>query len=312
MNAIAVAEFLQQRDKFLLITHARPDGDTLGSAGALCSALRRMGKQAYLLTNEEATEKYLPYVGGYFAPVDYEYETVVSVDTADVTMFPVGFHGTVDLCIDHHGSNSGYAQRSFVSAHTAACGELILEVIEAMCGDISKEEANLLYIAVSTDTGCFQYMNTNGDTMRAAAKLVDYGAENGKLNVEFFRSVAKERIMLESMIYSEMQFHRNGKIAIALVTKEMIAKSGAKQKDMDDLANLAGRPEGVIVAVTIKENDDGTSKLSLRSKPPVNVSNVCAKFGGGGHALAAGCKISGSVKEAAEQVLAAINEEWPA
>ena len=312
MNAIAVAQFLQQRDKFLLITHARPDGDTLGSAGALCSALRRVGKQAHLLTNEETTEKYLPYVGGYFAPVDYEYETVVSVDTADVTMFPVGFHGTVDLCIDHHGSNSGYAQRGFVSAHTAACGELILEVIEAMCGDISKEEANLLYIAVSTDTGCFQYMNTNGDTLRAAAKLVDYGAENGKLNVEFFRSVAKERIMLESMIYSEMQFHRNGKIAIALVTKEMIAKSGAKQKDMDDLANLAGRPEGVIVAVTIKENDDGTSKLSLRSKPPVNVSNVCAKFGGGGHALAAGCKISGSVKEAAEQVLAAINEEWPA
>ena len=312
MNAKAVAEYLQQRDKFLLITHTRPDGDTLGSGGALCSALRRMGKQAYLLKNEEATEKYLPYVGGYFAPVDYEYETVVAVDTADVTMFPKGFVGKVDLCIDHHGSNSGYAERTFVSPHTAACGELILEVIEALCGDVSREEANLLYIAVSTDTGCFQYMNTNSDTLRAAAKLVDYGAENGKLNVEFFRSVAKERIMLESMIYSDMQFHREGKIAIALVTKDMIARSGAKEKDMDDLANLAGRPEGVIVAVTIKENDDGTSKLSLRSKPAVNVSNVCAKFGGGGHAMAAGCKIAENVNKAAELVLAAINEEWPA
>ncbi|MBQ3010607.1 MAG: DHH family phosphoesterase [Oscillospiraceae bacterium] len=311
MNAKAVAEYLQQRDKFLLITHTRPDGDTLGSGGALCSALRRMGKQAYLLKNEEATEKYLPYVGGYFAPVDYVYETVVAVDTADVTMFPKGFAGMVNLCIDHHGSNSGYAEQTFVSPHTAACGELILEVIEAMCGDVSREEANLLYIAVSTDTGCFQYMNTNSDTLRAAAKLVDYGAENGKLNVEFFRSVAKERIMLETMINSEMQFHREGKVAIALVTKDMIARSGAKEKDMDDLANLAGRPEGVIVAVTIKENDDGTSKLSLRSKPPVNVSNVCAKFGGGGHAMAAGCKINDSVYGAAEQVLAAINEEWP-
>ena len=311
MNAKAVAEYLQQRDKFLLITHTRPDGDTLGSGGALCCALRRMGKQAYLLKNEEATEKYLPYVGGYFAPVDYEYETVIAVDTADVTMFPKGFAGKVDLCIDHHGSNSGYAERTFVSPHTAACGELILEVIEALCGDVSKEEANLLYIAVSTDTGCFQYMNTNSDTLRAAAKLVDYGAENGKLNVEFFRSVAKERIMLESMIYSDMQFYREGKIAIALVTKDMIVRSGAKEKDMDDLANLAGRPEGVIVAVTIKENDDGTSKLSLRSKPAVNVSNVCAKFGGGGHAMAAGCKIGENVYKAAELVLAAINEEWP-
>jgi len=199
-----------------------------------------------------------------------------------------------------------------VAPHTAACGELILEVIEALCGDVSRDEANLLYIAVSTDTGCFQYMNTNSDTLRAAAKLVDYGAENGKLNVEFFRSVAKERIMLESMIYADMQFHREGKIAIALVTKDMIARSGAKEKDMYDLAKLAGRPEGVIEAVTIKENDDGTSKLSLRSKPAVNVSNVCAKFGGGGHAMAAGCKIAENVYKAAELVLAAINEEWPA
>ncbi|MBP3653899.1 MAG: bifunctional oligoribonuclease/PAP phosphatase NrnA [Oscillospiraceae bacterium] len=312
MNVKAVAEFLRQRDKFLLITHTRPDGDTLGSAGALCSALRRMGKQAQLLNNEEATEKYLPFVGGYFAPVDYEYETVVSVDTADVTMFPKGFKGKVELAIDHHGSNSGYAENSWVVPGAAACGELILEVIEALCGDVSKEEANLLYIAVSTDTGCFQYMNTNAATLRAAAKLVEYGAENGKLNVEFFRSVAKERIMLESMVYSQMQFHRGGQIAIAIITKQMIKESGAKPKDMDDLANLAGRPEGVIVAVTIKENDDGTAKLSLRSKPQVNVSNVCAKFGGGGHTMAAGCKISADVFTAAEMVLAAINEEWPA
>ena len=173
MNAKAVAEYLQQRDKFLLITHTRPDGDTLGSGGALCCALRRMGKQAYLLKNEEATEKYLPYVGGYFAPVDYEYETVIAVDTADVTMFPKGFTGKVDLCIDHHGSNSGYAERTFVSPHTAACGELILEVIEALCGDVSKEEANLLYIAVSTDTGCFQYMNTNSDNVDDIVKYKD-------------------------------------------------------------------------------------------------------------------------------------------
>ena len=311
MNAKAVAEFLRQRDKFLLITHTRPDGDTLGSAGALCSALRRMGKQAHLLNNEEATEKYLPFVGGYFAPVDFVYETVVSVDTADVTMFPQGFAGPVDFAIDHHGSNSGYAGQSWVVPEAAACGELILEVIEALCGGLTKEEADLLYIAVSTDTGCFQYMNTNAATLRAAAKLVEYGAENGKLNVEFFRSVARERILLESMVYSQMQFHREGQIAIAIITKQMIADSGAQPKDMDDLANLASRPEGVIVAVTIKENEDGGSKLSLRSKPAVNVSTICARFGGGGHAMAAGCKINADVHTAAEQVLAAINEEWP-
>lgn len=312
MNCAAVAEFLRGHDRFLLLTHTRPDGDTLGSAGALCSALRRSGKQAYLLKNEEATEKYLPFVGGYFAPVDYKYDTVVSVDMASETMFPGGFSGKVDLAIDHHGSNSHYAERSWVVGESASCGELVLRVIEELCGDVSQEEANLLYIAVSTDTGCFQYTNTNASTLRAGAKLVDYGAENGKLNVILFRSVAKERIMLETMIYSDMQFHRDGKIAIACITRKMIEESGIAEKDMDDLANLAGRPEGVIVAVTIKETEEGTSKISLRSKPGVNVSDVCAHFGGGGHAAAAGCKIDADVHTAAEKVLAAINEEWPA
>ncbi len=310
MNAKAVAEFLQQRDNFLLVTHARPDGDTLCSAGALCLALRRVGKQAWLLPNDGATEKYLPLVGGYFAPVDYICDTVVTVDTADVTMFPKGFTAPVDLSIDHHGSNSGYAAHTFVSADTSACGELVLQVIEALCGDVTKEEANLLYIAVATDTGCFQYMNTNSDTHRAAAKLIDYGAENGRLNMTYIRSAARERIMLEAMVYSTMQFHRNGTIAIALITKAMIAESGAQPKDLDDLASMAGRPEGVVVSVTIKENDDGSSKISLRSEPPVNVSNVCAKFGGGGHKLAAGCRIDADVETAAKLVLAAVYEEW--
>ena len=311
MNANTVAEYLRQHDDYLLITHIRPDGDTLGSAGALCSALRRAGKQAYLLHNEDVTEKYLPFVGGYFAPVDVVINTVVSVDTADVTMFPKGFSGKVHLAVDHHGSNSGYAEHSWVVPHAAACGELVLEIIEALCGNVSKEEADLLYIALSTDTGCFQYMNTNADTLRAAAKLVEYGADNGNLNVQFFRSVPRQRIMLESMVYSSMQFHRDGKIAIAIISEDMIRTSGVQEKDMDDLAGLAGRPEGVIVAVTIRETADGGVKLSLRSKPPVNVSTVAAVFGGGGHALAAGCRIQADAQQAAEMVLAAINEEWP-
>ena len=312
MNCAAVAEFLREHDRFLLLTHTRPDGDTLGSAGALCSALRRSGKQAYLFPNEEATERYLPFVGGYFAPVDYVYDTVVSVDLASPTMLPLGFSGEVDVCVDHHASNAYYAKDSWVDGDRASCGEMILEIIKDLCGGLTKEEADLLYIAVSTDTGCFQYTNTKAGTLRSAAELIDYGAENGKLNVILFRSVARERIMLESMIYSQMEFHRDGKIAIAKITKQMLADSGIQEKDMDDLANLAGRPEGVIVAVTIKENDEGHSKISLRSKPGVNVSNICAHFGGGGHAAAAGCKIEADVDTAAKQLLEAINMEWPA
>lgn len=303
-------QFLKEHDNFLLITHARPDGDTLGSAGALCSALNRGGKTAYLYPNRQATEKYLQYVEKYFAPENFAYNTVVSVDTADVGMFAQGFTGEVDFAIDHHGSNSGYARRTLVDPDYAACGELILEIIRELCGNVTKEEADLLYIAISTDTGCFQYMNTNANTLRCAAELVECGAENGKLNAAFFRSFPKSRIMLESMVYQNMKFYRDGKIAIAFITQKMLDESGIEEKDMDDLANLAGRPEGVIVGVTIKEKSPNQSKISMRSKPGVNVSDICAKFGGGGHIMAAGCSISADVYTAADQVLAAIDEVW--
>lgn len=304
-------QFLKEHDNYLILTHAHPDGDTLGCAGALCSALRRAGKTAWVYPNEEATEKYLPHVGKYFAPTNYSHNTVVSVDTAESEMLAHGFNGEVDFAIDHHGTNSGYAAQTLVCPDYAACGELLMEIILELCGDVSREEADLLYIAVSTDTGCFLYRNTNAHALYTASKLVEYGAENGVLNEKFFRSTPKSRIMLESMVYQEMKFYRDDKIAIAFITQGMIDASGVEEKDMDDLANLAGRPEGVIVSVTIKEKGPAQSKISLRSTPEVNVSNICAKFGGGGHTMAAGCTIAENVYTAADMILAAINEEWP-
>lgn len=312
MTVQECVRFLGEHDRYLLITHSHPDGDTIGCAGALCSALRRAGKTAYMFPNPEITEKYLPYVREFFAPENVRCETVVSVDTAESGMFAKGFSGGVDLAVDHHKSNSGYAPLTLVSPECAACGEIILEIIKALCGNVTKQEADLLYIAVSTDTGCFQYMNTTADTLRAAAELVDCGAENGWLNNLMFRSVPRSRIMLESMVYQRMRFYRDGTIAVAVITQQMLDDSGVTENDLDDLASLAGRPEGVVVSVTIKEKGAAESKVSLRSKPQVNVADICAKFGGGGHTMAAGCSIHADVDTAAKQVLDAINEVWPA
>lgn len=310
MTVQECAAFLRAHDDYLLITHARPDGDTLCSAAALCSALRRMGKTAYLYPNRETTEKYLAYVRSYFAPAGHTSGTVVSIDTADKEMFAKGFSGAVDLAIDHHASNSGYAAASLVCPNRAACGELILELIRELCGDITEEEATLLYIAIATDTGCFQYMNTTADTLRAAARVIDCGADNGRLNVTFFRSVPRSRIVLEGLIYRDMRFYREGKIVIATVTEQMLNDSGATENDLDDLAGLAGRPEGSIVSITVKEKTPTTWKVSMRSKPEVNVSDLCAKFGGGGHAMAAGCVINGDLETVIDRILAVIDEEW--
>ena len=225
-------------------------------------------------------------------------------------MFAEGFDGAIDLCIDHHPTNSHYAKKELVCPDKAACGEIVLAVIKEMCGGITQEEADLLYIAVTTDTGCFQYLNTNAATFRAAAELLEYGADTGMVNVKFFRKASRARLKLEGMIYSTMGFYRDGKISVAIITNEMLRQAGAGEEDCDDLAGLAGRAEGASVNITIRERDNGSSKVSVRTGRDVSSSDICAVFGGGGHAMAAGCTIDCPPEKARDMLLAVIDEVW--
>lgn len=304
------AEFLRKQDRFLLITHKNPDGDTMGSAAALCSALRRWGKTAYLYPNPQVIANLRPYVESFFAPEGYEPLCVVAVDTAAESMFAKGFEGKVRLCIDHHPSNSLYAADTLLQPQRASCGEIIAELIKAMGLKPTKAEAELLYIAVSTDTGCFQYSNTNAATLRAASELLKAGVDNHAINTAFFRKRSLARIRLEGMIYSNMQIHRDGKLVIAPVTKQMMDAAGATEDDLDDIAGLAGRVEGSVLSVTVREMPDGSSKISMRSSPEVNCSDICAVFGGGGHAMAAGCTLACSPEKAAVMIHEVIDEVW--
>lgn len=217
----------------------------------------------------------------------------------------------MNLALDHHPSNSHFAERTCLAAEKSSCGELVLEVIKALCGDVSREEARLLYIAVSTDTGCFQYSNTNSATLRAAAELIDLGADNSELNIRFFRTQSRARMALEGRMLSGMRFYRNGKISVVTVTLQMLSDCGAVENDCEDLAGLAGKAEGSVVSMTIRETRPGESKISLRSKPGVNVSDICAVYGGGGHAMAAGCTLEAGPEEALELMLRAMDEKWP-
>lgn len=304
------SQLLLSKNNILIITHANPDGDTLCSAAALCSALRRAGKRANLFRNPAVTTKYMPHVEKYFAPKSFKSKYIVSVDVATEKMFAEGFDGAIDLCIDHHPTNSHYAKKELVCPDKAACGEIVLAVIKEMCGGITQEEADLLYIAVTTDTGCFQYLNTNAATFRAAAELLEYGADTGMVNVKFFRKASRARLKLEGMIYSTMGFYRDGEISVAIITKEMLRQAGAGEEDCDDLAGLAGRAEGASVNITIRERDNGSSKVSVRTGRDVSSSDICAVFGGGGHAMAAGCTIDCPPEKARDMLLAVIDEVW--
>ena len=216
----------------------------------------------------------------------------------------------VPLAIDHHPSNSRFAENLCLAAERSSCGELVMEIIKALCGSMTAGEANLLYAAVSTDTGCFQYSNTNAATLRAAAELVECGAENSALNTLLFRTMSRARMALEGRMLTGMRYFKDGRISVNIVTQAMLDECGADENDCDDLAGIAGKAKGSLISLTIREVAEG-SKVSARSKPGINVSDVCAVYGGGGHAMAAGVTLSCGVEEALELMLRAIDEKCP-
>ena len=302
---------LRERDDVLILTHARPDGDTLGAAAALCHALRRMGKTAALYPNPEITEHFMEYVAPYLG-ARRDGAFVVSVDIAEEKLFPKGFDGGVDLAIDHHPKNPGFARLgTLLDGEKASCGEIVLQVIEALCGDLAKEEADLLYIAVSTDCGCFVYANTKADTHLAAAHLIDCGADAARLNKDLFRSNSFARLKLEGLVYSTMRSYRDNAINVAIVTLDMMSASGATEDDCDDLANLPGKVRGNRVSILIRELAPGRSKASVRTDGSVDASEVCGRFGGGGHNMASGCELKAEPGALAEMMLGVVNELWP-
>ena len=307
MNFKKCAAALMEQDNILLITHKNPDGDTMGSAAALCSALRRAGKTAYLFPNDSVIEKLLPYVEKFYAPEGFVPEYTVAVDVATENMFCKGFKAHVDLCIDHHPTNSRYADKLLLIEDKASCGEIILGVIKAMGKGVTEEEATLLYIALTTDCGCYQYGNTTDKTLSAGAELVRLGARNVEVSRVFFRIISRGRMKLEGMIYDSITFHHDDRVVVATVTRDMMNRAGAAEDDCDDLAGIAGRT-GAPLSITIRENEDGSSKISVRSGPEISSSEICAAFGGGGHSMAAGCTIHEAPAKAKQLLLDVVNE----
>lgn len=301
------SKWLAEHDNILLLTHVRPDGDTLGGAAALCSALRRMGKNAALYDNPDITPKYKKYIENYISDIS-DYNFTVAVDVAELHMLPVGFEGKVDVCIDHHPSNSHYAAELLLDGSKASCGEIVLEVIKAMCGNVTAEESSLLYMALSTDCGCFRYANVTAETFAAAGELVSYGAEIQKLNFDLFRQVSRARMTLEGSILYGLKYFYDGKVVVATVTKKMMSDAGATENDCDDIAGIPGKVEGCIVSLVIREMDDNRCKVSVRSHEIFDSSALCAKFGGGGHKMASGCMIDATPEKTLDMLVSAIGE----
>ena len=312
MTVQETASLLQSLDQVLILTHKRPDGDTIGCAAALCLGLRQLGKTAWVLPNEDAHGLFDPYFQGVLAPADFQPQVAVSVDVASQGMLPESaapWKDNILLCIDHHGSNEGYARHTLVDPAAAACGEIITKVLTQLGVTITAPIALLLYMAIATDTGCFVYSNTTPETHRIAANLMETGFDAQWVNKRHFRVKSLKRMQIESRLVRDMDLEQNGSLVFAYVTLDMIRELQATEEDLEDISSFIGLLEGVDNAVTVRQLKPEECKISLRTDgKSLNASLVCARFGGGGHPAAAGCTIHGTPAQAKAAMLDAIEQ----
>lgn len=310
ISLASVAKILTEKDNIEILTHHYPDGDTLGSAYALCLALQGMGKNARVITSGQPACKYEFLKEGVKEQV-FERNFVVSVDVAAPSLLGENqqeYENSIDLCIDHHRINTIEAKDKFVDADSASTGEIIFRLFKEMDIQQNAEIASCIYTAVSTDTGCFRYSNTTPETLRIAAELMEVTPRWHKINTAMFEIKTKEKLSLERMVYDTLEYFCHGKCAVIYTTLKMQEESGVPDGELEGLASIPRQIEGVLLGITMKEKEEGVFKVSVRSNEDINAAEFCAKFGGGGHNAAAGCTVEGTLEEARAKLIKAAEE----
>lgn len=306
----SAAKTLLSKDKILILTHRSPDGDTIGSGYALAMALRKLGKNVKVDCTDPFPEKY-SYFTDKLEKLEFDEEFVVSVDVADTKLLGEklsDYADKIDLCIDHHGSNTKYAKEYYVEASAAAVAQVIAKLIRLMNVEFDKDIANAIYTGITTDTGCFRYTNVTAETHRIAADMIDCGAESGMINRLMFETKSRSRLEIERRVMDSIQFYLDGRCAIAYATIDMMKESGAVDNDMEGVSSLPRQIEGVMAGITLREKNNGKFKVSVRTTDELDASAICANFGGGGHKAAAGCMITGTLNEAIEQIIEVVRQ----
>ncbi len=301
-----VLQQIEQRNRFVLTSHARPDGDAIGSALACCQILRAMGKQADVMLRDGVPRIYraLPFadqvlqanrVGG-----NYEAAIILECDSVNRTRLE-GLEDRFLISIDHHVSGRPFAHVNWIDPHAVATGEMVFRLAREAGTPFSPEMATCLYTALMTETGSFMFQGTNEHTFALARELVLAGADPSHCarNIYFAHSVAKMRLLGEAL----RNLNTEGHVGWTWVTQEQMERYGAKEEDCEGLVNYILSIGEVEVAAFFRELPDGRFRLSLRSKGKLDVARVAEGFGGGGHECASGCSIDGPLAHAVRLVL---------
>ncbi len=301
--AYSAASFLKEHDNFLLLTHAHPDGDTVGSAFALAMALREYGKTAYVLPDPLSRKDFLPYFASVAPEGDLPSDpTLVTVDVADGALLPewsVKYLPEVKCVIDHHTSNRVDCALKCVDSKAAATAEIIFEIVHLLDLPLSATVAGGIYMALMTDTGCFKYSNVRPQTLLYASEALAAGADAFGLARKLFMKKAPARMKVESHVIAGFRYFAEGKITMASISLAEIAAMNAIEDDIGGLASLTVIPETTEIGIFLREMAPDEVKVSVRTDTYVDAAALCAKFGGGGHVRAAGCTLKNTTLEEA-------------
>lgn len=307
----AVSE-LKAAEDILILCHRNPDGDTLGSGFALLRALRAMGKRARLSCDDKIPEKF-SYLYSGITEETFTEKYIVSVDVAERKLLGEGYNekygDRVNLALDHHGTSKLFAAMTYCEPESASACEIIYAVIRALGVEIKDEIASCLYTGISTDTGCFRYSNVTPRTHRIAAELIEAGADHSRINTRMFETKSMNNLMLERMCLDTLESYGEGKIAVITVTRDILEKCGTDKSAIDAIKPITRQIEGVEIGLTVKQEDNGKTGISVRTSENYDASLICAGFGGGGHARAAGCEMKCTPEEAKERMVKYILEE---
>lgn len=309
----SIADYLVSNDNYYIIVHKNPDGDCLGSAKALCLALRQFGKKSKVLLPNEVSSRLSFMWDTSLEDGDFPCDTAVCVDVASFGQMGSLYESDYQsaprtLCIDHHGTNDGYADFSLVDGTAAATGELIYDILCSMGTNITREIATAILVAVADDTGSFQYSNTTAKTHLVASELYKIIPDPEPVMRALYGTHTLGEIEVLKAIIPTLEYHMDGKVCILTADTREITALGAEPSSVDAWVGLPRSVKGVEVAVIIKIHSENEVKVSFRSNDYVDVSALATQFGGGGHMRAAGATFFEGAESVKEKILKEIEK----
>ena len=311
------AQELLSFEDVLILCHRNPDGDTLGSGYALCRAYLEHGVRARVFCSDEVPEKF-HYLSDGIPQTEFTPRHILSVDVADPGLLGekalnlVASLHPVELSIDHHPTHRQFADEIYVEANSASCCEIIRVLFEEMGWEVTPSIASCLYTGIATDTGCFKFSNTSPRTHRIAAEMIEKGADYIPINKVMFDTLTFPELALERLALEKMWMSEDGSIAVMTITTDMLHKTSVSESELDRITSFTRKIKGVEIGITIKQRGPEEFKVSVRTGESRSAADICAVFGGGGHARAAGCQFNeADPVHIREQLLQAVRDTDP-